>query len=185
MRIFLPFQSAPCCGTSNSEYSVIPKEFGDSERGKEGQEKPKFRISVQNFILSFLLSVEPTTKISVMSPVLCQPKHHLPASTQTLASWRMFRICLWDCKGKTSTKHTFATRFWLGQAGGHSCTPDFHHNPFHWKEDAGSIIGSSKERVKTGSRKVQISPAKIILPFIQASCISEAQERNRRNQGRF
>lgn len=46
MRVFLPFQSAPRHGTSNSECSVIPKEFWDSERAKEGQEEPKFRTTV-------------------------------------------------------------------------------------------------------------------------------------------
>lgn len=51
-----------------------------------------------------------------------------------------------------------------------------YHNPFYWKKDAVSITGSSKERAKrTGSRKIRISP-KIILPFIQANCISEREK---------
>lgn len=43
---FLPFQSTPRHGTSNSEYSVISKEFWASKRAKEGQEEPKFRTTV-------------------------------------------------------------------------------------------------------------------------------------------
>lgn len=175
---FLPFQSTPCCGTSNSEYSMIPKEFWDSERAKEGQEEPRFRTSV--WIL-WILSLPFSWVISVISLFL------LPAQISFTCLYPDSCILdFYDLQGKTSIKHTFATTFWLGQAGGHSCTPDFHHIPIYWKEDAVSVIGSSKERFKrTGSRKVHVSPARIILPFIQANCITEARERKRRNQGPF
>lgn len=160
-------------------------------RAKEGEEQPKFITTV--YILWYppppLHSHEcwnHNQNLCHAPMTFCQTRYYLLAFTHTLVSSPFLRICFWIHKGQININHTFAT-FVL--AGGRQ-------RAVAWSTDLISITlvtvawailleeiccfyhweqwGKSQ---RTRSKKVPISTAKIILPFIQANCISEAQQR--------
>lgn len=117
------------------------------------------------------------------APVPLPTRYCLAALTHTLVSSRLLRICLqvWRVR-LTPTPHLLHL-FWLGagRAGGAvawSTRPisitlgivtwaislEEIRCSYHWEQR-----GKSQ---RTGSKNVQISTANVILPFIQANCIS-------------
>lgn len=97
---------------------MIPKEFWDPERAKEGQEKPIFRTTVWimwilsppfSWVLKPQRGSDPTTLSHIL--YLLVPR--------LLHPWEFLGFAFGFVKVKPwYFKHTFATTFWLGQAGG-------------------------------------------------------------------